>query len=234
MEGHYTYLGDLFHLSENHQEFFTGILMGVGMLALGWLGAKNLSRPDQRKGHLIPKKFSITAFFDLCFEAFINYHDSLVGKDGRKYASFSAAIFFFLFFSNLFSLIPGMAAATTTVWLNVGMAIVVFIYFNAVGIKAQGLKGYLLHFCGPMLPIAWLIFPVEIFSTCLRILTLNLRLYWNINADHVVLGIFTDMLSGFAFPMYVLATFVSFMQAFIFTTLTMVYILLAQMHEEDH
>jgi F-type H+-transporting ATPase subunit a len=66
------------------------------------------------------------------------------------------------------------------------------------------------------------------------VVTLNLRLYWNITADHMVLEIFTGML-GPVMPvlLYVLGTFVSFMQAFIFTTLTMVYILLATQHEEE-
>lgn len=231
MADHYTYIGDLIELSPDAQEFVTAIGLGGLLIVLGTYAANGI-----KEGSIIiiPRKFSLTAFFDLCFEAFINFSDSIMGKHNRKYASFTAAIFFFLFLSNLSGLIPGMAAATTTVWLNVGMAIVVFIHFNAVGVKSQGLKGYLLHFCGPILPLAVMMFPLEILSTCLRILTLNLRLYWNINADHIVLGIFTELLKGAAFPIYALGTFVSFMQAFIFTTLTMVYILLAQQHEESH
>ena len=81
-----------------------------------------------------------------------------------------------------------------------------------------------------------LIFLVEIFGLLLRPVTLNLRLYWNVTADHLVLGIFTDQLvKGFGllgFPLYALGTFVAFMQAFIFTTLTIVYILFATQHEE--
>jgi F-type H+-transporting ATPase subunit a len=77
-------------------------------------------------------------------------------------------------------------------------------------------------------------FVLEIFSISLRILTLNLRLYWNIKADHVVVSTFTDLLGhGLPAGFYVMGTFVSFMQAFVFTTLTMVYILLASQHDEE-
>ena len=147
---------------------------------------------------------------------------------------FTASLFLFLLAANLLGLVPGMPAITTTVWVNVGMALVVFLYFNYLGIKEHGLLSYLKHFCGPVWLLAWFIFPLEIFSTCLRVLTLNLRLYWNINADHEVLNIFTNLIGPFAAPFYVMGVFVCFMQAFIFTTLTMVYILLATQHEEGH
>ena len=77
-------------------------------------------------------------------------------------------------------------------------------------------------------------FVIEILSVSMRVLTLNLRLYWNMTADHTVLSIFTD-LTKFIVPVvfYGLGTFVCFMQAFVFSTLTMVYILLATQHEEE-
>ena len=104
-----------------------------------------------------------------------------------------------------------------------------------INMKENGLINYLKHFCGPVPALAILIFPVEIISTTLRILTLNLRLYWNISADHMVMSGFVDQVFGpSGIVIYVLALFVSFMQAFIFTTLSMVYILLAVQHEEEH
>jgi F-type H+-transporting ATPase subunit a len=74
---------------------------------------------------------------------------------------------------------------------------------------------------------------LEVMGTFLRILTLNLRLYWNVSADHVVLGVFTDLVPVLApIVFYVLGTFVCFMQAFVPTILTMIYIMLATQHEE--
>ena len=174
--------------------------------------------------------------FDFFMEAFVSYHDSVLGKHNRKHVPFTGSIFFFLLFANLLGLVPGMAAATTTVWVNVAIALTVFCYFNYWGIKEHGFWNYIKHFGGGTpLWIAWFIFVVEIVSTCMRVLTLNLRLYWNISADHLVLGAFTEM-TKLVIPcaFYALGTFVSFMQAFVFATLTMIYILLATQHEEAH
>ena len=107
-----------------------------------------------------------------------------------------------------------MPAITSTVWVNVGLATVVFIYFNYLGIQKNGLLKYIAHFFGPaathkekgislikviLWAVALPLFCIEIFSVVLRVLTLNLRLYWNISADHTVVELFTEML-GPVFP----------------------------------
>jgi F-type H+-transporting ATPase subunit a len=209
------------------------------MALLAFLGARagaKLRKAGVREFVVPEERCTLLGFFDLFVESFVNFHDSILGKENRKYASFTGALFMFLLFSNFLGLIPGMAAITTTVQVNVGLAIVVFLYFNYLGIRTQGVKNYLKHFCGPIWWLAVLIFPVEVFGVLLRPITLNLRLYWNVTADHTVLSIFTDqVIPGFGLlglPFYVLGSFVSFMQAFVFTTLTMVYILFAVQHEE--
>jgi F-type H+-transporting ATPase subunit a len=214
------------------------LAVGVGgLLVFG--GAKIVSRvtsPEGVKKAVIPdSKLGTFSLLEAAVEAVAKFYDSVLGDPGRKHLPFVFSVFFFILLLNLLGLFPGMPSATNTVWLNVGIALVVFGYFNAVGIKEQGLGGYLKHFCGPILLLAPFMFVLEIFSICLRVLTLNLRLYWNIKADHEVVSVFTDLLPpGFPVIFYVLGTFVSFMQAFIFSTLTMVYILLASHHEEEH
>jgi len=234
MEAHYTYLGE-FVENQDLQKFVTAMVVGGLILLAGILTRAKLASAESRKKHVIPSKrptlLGVTDFF---VEAFVGYHDSIMGKENRKYVSFSGSVFIFLLLCNLVGLIPGMAAATTTVWVNVGVAIAVFIYFNYLGIREHGLFNYLKHFWGPLFLTGFILFPVEILSAFLRILTLNLRLYWNISADHQVLSIFTELGGLAAFPMYLLGMFVSLMQAVIFTTLTMVYILLAVAHEEEH
>ncbi len=266
MENHYTYIGEIIH-NPDGQKFFTALALGIGIILLGFLSSRTFSTKEKLNDSIIPPKgFSLLGIFDFFVESFVNYHDSILGKENRKYVSFSGSVFLFILLANLIGLIPGMAAITTTVWVNVGLALAVFIYFNYLGIKEQGLKGYLGHFCAPSslvgetpkqatfkkwlgwggFALIWilltlLLFPIEILSTCLRVLTLNLRLYWNIAADHMVLNVFTNEIgplvpiikSVSAFPIYILGIFVSFMQAFIFTTLTMVYVLLAVQHG-DH
>ncbi|MBX7138026.1 MAG: F0F1 ATP synthase subunit A [Oligoflexia bacterium] len=217
----------------NWQKFVVGAALCGVLVLTGKLLTVRLATDKGFEGAVIPdKKLTPFGFFDFFIEAFLAHHDSVLGKENRKYVPLTGSLFIFILFANLLGLVPGMPAITTTVWINVGMALLVFIYFNYLGIKEQGLINYLKHFCGPVWWLAFLILPIELLSTCLRILTLNLRLYWNISADHMVLEAFTGMIGIGAVPFYVMGTFVSFMQAFIFTTLTMVYILLATQHEE--
>ncbi len=240
MSDHYNYLS---HLTSDGdiQKLITAAAVGVGLVLLGRKASRKLSSPDGIAGAVIPEtSVTLPGFFDFFIEAFVKFQDSILGKENRKYLPFTGSIFLFILVSNLIGLIPGVPALTTTVWINVGMALVVFIYFNYLGIKSNGLVGYLKHFCGPftrgpMLLIGLFLFVLEVFFTLpLRVLTLNMRLYWNISADHTALEAFTGLVP-YLLPVvfYVLGTFVCFMQAFIFTTLTMVYILLATQHEEE-
>lgn len=241
MAAHYTYFNALTH-DADVQKTVLALTVASALLLIGGLAASRVRSPEGIKKHIIPSNVSTTSIFDFIISAFLNYHDSIAGARNRRYASLSATVFLFVLISNLLGLIPGMPAITTSVWVNVGMAIVVFLSFNYYGIRSHGFWRYIKHFAGPdsltgfLRLLSLLIFPLEILSTCLRILTLNLRLYWNITADHVVLGVFTD-LTKYVVPVlfYGLGTFVSFMQAFVFATLTMVYIFLAVDHgEEEH
>lgn len=232
---HYNYFQ---HITEdaNIQKLGAALLVGAGLVVLGRALTRKISTESQVKEAIVPSsRLSLFGVFDLVIESFISFQDSILGKENRHYVPFTCSVFLFVFFANLLGLIPGMPASTTTVWVNVGLAMVVFMFFNYEGIKANGLGGYLKHFCGPVIILAPVIFFLEILSTCLRLLTLNLRLYWNITADHTVLGAFTD-LTKVLIPclFYAMGTFVAFMQAFVFTILTMIYILLATQHSEDH
>lgn len=218
----------------DYQKLIGAAFVGSVLVFLGGSLSKGLKNSSGIEKELIPQeKPGLFGVVDFALEAFIKFFDSILGSHNRKHLPFVASLFFFIFISNLLGLIPGVPAITTTVWVTVSMAILVFVYFNWYGVKEQGLVGYLKHFCGPLLIMAPIIFPVEMLSVCMRVLTLNLRLYWNITADHMVLDIFTELLGPILpIPFYLLGTFVSFMQAFVFATLTMIYILLAIDHGE--
>jgi F-type H+-transporting ATPase subunit a len=108
------------------------------------------------------------------------------------------------------------------------------LYYNYQGIKEQGIVGHIKHFMGPVWYLAILIFPIELISHAVRPLSLGLRLKGNMEGDHLVLSIFSNLVPYIVpIPFYVIGLFVCFMQAFVFTLLTMVYISLATAHH-DH
>lgn len=238
MSSTFTLLSPLISNS-NVEKILLGAALAGALVAVGKSLGEKIKLEEQgsaRGSSVVPTEApSSFGLLDMFVEAFTGFHDSVLGVENRKHIPFTGTLFLFIFFANLLGLIPGLAAITTTIWVNVGMSLIVFVYFNYQGVKAHGAWGYLKHFFGPMIYIAPLFFFIEIISTLLRILTLNLRLYWNITADHVVLEVFTEI-TPYVIPVafYLFGTFVAFMQAFVFTMLTMVYILLATVHGEEH
>jgi F-type H+-transporting ATPase subunit a len=146
-----------------------------------------------------------------------------------------ASIFFFILVNNFVGLIPGMTPATDNLNTTIGVGLFSFVIYNFYGIKENGLS-YLKHFFGPVLWLAPLMLAIELVSHAIRPLTLGLRLQGNILADHTILGVFVDMFSSVWFiPVpaifYGMGIFVSGMQAFVFTMLSMIYISMAIAHD---
>ena len=170
------------------------------------------------------------------FEAFIEFMDGMVnmvlGHHGRPYLPVFGAIFFYIVFNNIIGLIPGFTSATANINSAFALGIFSFVLYNYEGFKHAGIS-YLKHFMGPVWWLAWLMFPIEIVSNLIRPLSLGIRLSVNMTADHAVLGTFID-LTKVVIPIifYGLGTFVSFVQAFVFTMLSMVYVMMAT--ADDH
>jgi F-type H+-transporting ATPase subunit a len=159
-----------------------------------------------------------------------------VGHDGMKYLPMIGSIGLFVLFSNLISVVPGLASPTAEKEVPFGCAIVVFLFYNAVGIGHQGVWGYSKQF---------LKMPIEIISHAARLLSLTVRLWVNMLVSELLYGIFLGlMLALFLFvgklnaigyvlapvPLFipvifiVLHIFVAFVQAFVFTILPVIYL----------
>ena len=138
----------------------------------------------------------------------------------------------FIFFSNLLGLVPGFMAPTGNLNITFGCSIVVFVAFNYYGIKENGL-GYFKHLAGPVWWLWWFMFPLELFSMCIRPLTLAIRLMVNMAVDHLLVtvaaGMFVLLLP---IPIMVLGTLVVVVQTMVFCILSSIYIALATEHEE--
>ncbi len=160
-----------------------------------------------------------------------NLGESIIGHGSEKYVPFFGSLFIFILASNLMGLVPGMTPPTDNFNVTLALGVVSFAVYNYYGIREHG-AAYLKQFMGPLLLLAPLMIIVELFSHAFRPASLAIRLYGNMFADHLLLGIFTD-LTKLVIPVvfYVLGTFVSLVQATVFTLLSMVYVGLAVSHD---
>ena len=166
-----------------------------------------------------------------------------IGPDGRKFIPFLTSLFFFILFSNITEVIPGVQfPANSRMAVPMLLALLVWVIFNLVGIRSQGLFGYLKNsLFPPGVPKALyvLVTPIHFVSTfVVRPFSLAIRLWANMVAGHLLLVTFAVLSTALwgatyvgavlTFPMLILMTgfeiLVSVLQAYIFTILTAVYI----------
>lgn len=182
--------------------------------------------------------------------------DENVGHGAEQFIPFVGSISVFILFSNLLGVIPAFSSPTGGALpiVPLGCAILTFLYFNWQGLRHHGPVGYLKTFTGPVWWLSWLIGPVEIISTCARLLSLTVRLWANIFASDLIYVIFLGLLItpaqwgwskspalGVAFAIFPalipflfvgLHIFVSIIQAYVFTVLPSIY--LGQAVAEEH
>jgi F-type H+-transporting ATPase subunit a len=174
--------------------------------------------------------------FQLTFEAMYNFisgqaHDA-VEHGASKYVSFIGTLFIFVLLMNLIGVIPGFESPTMTPAVPAGLAIAVFFYYHAMGVREQGVGRYLVHFAGPMPWLAPLMIPIEFISHLARPLSLTIRLYANMFAGEMVTITFLS-LTYLVLPAVFMGlhVFVAFLQAFIFMLLAVIYVSGAVAHE---
>ena len=176
-----------------------------------------------------PGKFQQT--FEMMYEFVSGMGHDIVGHGANKHTALFGTLFVFTLFSNLLGVIPTFESPTMYYYVPAGCAVLVFLYYNFHGFKENGV-GYLKHFAGPVPLMAPFMFFIEIISHCIRPVSLTIRLYANMLAGEMVTVAFLAMVPlGVPVIFMGLHTFVSFVQAFIFTVLTMVYVAGAVEHE---
>lgn len=219
----------------NHGNIHIATAVAVTLLLIAVSFAGRLALGTGEASIIPASKFSLRGILEVVTEFIIGISDLVVGEEGRKFVPMFTSIFFFIWVNNLIGLIPGMAPATDNLNTTIAIGLFSFVVYNFYGIKEHGFS-YLKHFFGPVLWLAPLMFVIELISHGIRPLTLGLRLQGNMMADHSILSLFVDLFSGFWFiPVpaifYGMGIFVSSMQAFVFTMLSMIYISLAIAHD---
>lgn len=161
-----------------------------------------------------------------------NFMHETMGPKGKAYFPLIATLALFILVSNLIALVPGFYPPTANLNTNAAMALTVFALTHIIGVKEHGFA-YLKHFTGPILALAPLIFIIEVISHLARPLSLSLRLFGNMYGHEIVLMIFFALVPFLLpIPMMLMGVLIAFIQAFVFTLLSMIYI--AGSLEEAH
>jgi F-type H+-transporting ATPase subunit a len=181
----------------------------------------------------VDKTGKLQHIFEVVYTFLRGQSEEIIGHDGPKYVSWAGTLFIFILFGNLLGVVPSFESPTMFPPVPAGAALATFLYYNILGFAHQGAIGYLKHFWGPIWWLGVLMFPIEIVSHFARPLSLTIRLYANMLAGEKVTLVFLGLTYLVAPAIFMgLHVFVSLIQAYIFTVLTMIYIGGAVAHDE--
>ena len=168
-----------------------------------------------------------------------------MGKDlGRKFLPYFLCIFFFILFMNLMGLVPFSATATASIFVTAALALTTLVAMVACGMVAQGPLAFWKNLV-PHVPAAlWpLMFVVELIGLLVKPFALMVRLFANMSGGHMVVLSFmglifffagawgsgggwgsTPIAVGFAVFIMIIEIFVAMLQAYVFTTLSVIFV----------
>ena len=189
-------------------------------------------------------------FIEWAYESLENWAVSLGGPSARRHVPLFATLFLFILLSNwsgllpFFGRVPEFRAPTSDVNVTLGLALVAFFYYHYQGIRALGLRGYLGKFfvfsgfkegLGAGL-IGLFVGLIEFLLEFIKPVTLSMRLFGNIFGGEVALGVITALtIAIIPIGMLSLELLLNFVQALIFSTLTLMYTIIAmEGHAEEH
>jgi F-type H+-transporting ATPase subunit a len=229
-----TGLGHFYHFDDVHlgQFWFDAILFSLIASAILLVTASIATKKYNR----VPR--GIQNVFEWAVGALRGMVQGFIpGPQADRYLPYLGSLFLFIFTMNMLGVIPAFRAPTMTLSTTAALGLTTIIMVQAYAIRDTGLWPYLKHYtAGTAFPLMLLMIPVEIIGELAKPMSLSLRLYGNIfGEDNVIEQLMT--LGGWIpvqVPMLLLALFTSFLQAFIFTTLSTIYIASKVVHEGGH
>ena len=164
-------------------------------------------------------------------EAISGLAEGVIGHGAQRYVPLLASFFVFILACNLIGLVPGFSPPTSDFNITFGLGLVSFVAYQVAGAREHGLR-YVKQFLGSVVVLYPLMLLVELFTHIFRPVSLGIRLFANMMADHQVVEIFTGLTKiGIPVAFYGLGAFVAVVQAFVFTMLSAIYIALAVSHD---
>jgi len=153
-----------------------------------------------------------------------DFVQDIMGPEGKHYLTLIGTLFLFILVCNLQGLVPGFDSPTANINTTLALALVAFTATHYIGLKRHGI-GYIKHFMGPMWGLAPLMLPIELISHFARVMSLTFRLFGNMVAKHKLLLVLALLAPYIApVPILGLGLLVAFVQALVFTLLTMLYL----------
>ena len=226
----------------NQQIFFGGIALLILFVIVGLLFRRKATQltPANRVQHALE---SIVLYFrDTVIEP--NFHGH-----GSQWTPFFVSVFLMILAVNLMGLIPGTGTLSGNIGVTGGFAAVILLMMLGYGMKEQGPKFWVnlvpIHFTWAMSPIWILLLVIELFGLAIRPFALAVRLFANMFAGHTVLLVFLSLgyvilsqapdsrglaaglqVAGFvlAIGFYAMEILVAFIQAYVFTMLSAMFI----------
>lgn len=187
-----------------------------------------------RQRSLVPGR--VQAVAELGYEFVAGMVRDNVGGEGKAYFPFILTLFVFILFCNTLGLVPYSFTPTSHIIVTFAMAVVVFVGVTIIGFAKNGLH-FLQLFAPKGVPVYFLLFvaPLEVFSYFVRPFSLSIRLFANMLAGHTMLKVFggfavmLGILAGWApivliFALTGLELIIAFLQAYVFTILTCLYL----------
>lgn len=210
----------------------------------------------RKKIALVPGK--LQSIFELLTEQFLGLMDGLLGsrRQSEKYFPVVATVFLFILVSNWLGLLPGVGsvliqeagshseevkmipllrAPGADLNFTLALALVAMLFVQFFGVLALGFKKYANKFFTLKNPIYTFVGLLELLSEFVKIVSFSFRLFGNVFAGEVLLGIVGFLVPYLVpLPFLFLETFVGFIQAFIFSMLTLVFIAMSVTGHDEH
>jgi F-type H+-transporting ATPase subunit a len=240
-------------LSINKAVLYLGLASALTIFTMSWIARRMQEKPNR-------VQTMVEVAYDLTKNNITG--GNLDPKTAARWFPFLAALFFFIWFSNMIGFLPlpintehpvnilgvdvpalALYAATANLSIPLVLTLVVWVAYHVEGVRAKGVGGYLASWLPPgledMSPIGKaFIFTIEAISHFARLISLSVRLFANMLAGHLLLlfmggglaillgiaalGVLTFPLGFFFFVLEV--GLIATLQAFIFSTLTAIYI----------
>ena len=203
------------------------------MMTLAAALAAALMTLGARRRAMVPGRWQMLA--EMAYEFCANLLRDTVGSEGRRYFPFVFALFMFILFGNMLGMVPYGFTFTSHIIVTFVMALAVFTGVTVLGFAKHGLRFFGMFVPPGVSVVLWpLMIPIEVISYLSRPISLAVRLFANMTAGHTMLKVFAGFVPAlgaagvfplaFAVGLTGLELLIAFLQAYVFTVLTCLYI----------